>query len=130
MVGKIKFFAKEAMLRARYIMDKDCLFCKIVAGKIKTKPVFESDMVIAFADVNPVCDTHILIVPKRHIDSVLTIANKDAKELVDMHKAAQKIVGDMKLDAFKLAFNGGKFQHVPHLHMHLLAGEKIKWTKL
>ena len=47
-----------------------------------------------------------------------------------MYLAAGKIVTDKKLEAFRLAFNGGKNQHVPHLHMHLLAGSKIEWSKL
>lgn len=105
-------------------MDKDCLFCKIVAGEIKSKLVYESDKVLAFPDVNPIADIHILIIPKRHIDSVLSVSAADAGELVDMFGAARKIVEDMKIEGFKIVFNGGRRQHVPHMHMHLLAGKK------
>lgn len=122
--------AKEAILRAKYIMDKDCIFCKIVAGEIKTKPLYESETVLAFSDINPVSEVHLLIIPKRHIESVMTIDQEDAADVIDMHIAAQKLVSDMKLDAFRLAFNGGRFAHVPHLHMHLIAGKKIDWKKL
>lgn len=130
MLKKAKFLAKEATLRVRYIMDKDCIFCKIVAGEIKSKLLFESETVIAFFDINPVTDVHILIVPKKHISSVLTIEKADCGEIVDMFGVASKLASDMKLESFRLAFNAGKFQHVPHLHMHLLAGSKIEWKKL
>ncbi len=130
MIKKVKFLAKEAVLRARYIMDKDCIFCKIVAGEVKTKLLWESDMVLAIADVNPIADVHILIIPKRHIASVLTIKEDDGKELVEMYNAAAQLVEERKLSGFRLVFNGGKLQHVPHLHMHLTDGGKVDWKKL
>lgn len=130
MIKKAKFLAKEAVLKAKYIMGKDCLFCKIVAGEIKTESVLETDSVLAVNDINPVSDIHILIIPKWHIDSVLTIGSGQGKDLVNMFEAAKKIVEEKKLEAFRLSFNGGKFQHVPHLHMHLLAGRKMDWSKL
>ncbi|MBI2012755.1 HIT domain-containing protein [Candidatus Curtissbacteria bacterium] len=111
--------------------NKDCIFCKIVSGEITPKdPVYETQKSISFWDINPVTKTHILIVPKRHIESVMTVGKKDAVYLIDMFEVAQKIVGDKNLDAFRLAFNGGTYQHVPHLHMHLLAGGKVEWSKL
>lgn len=130
MIRKTKFLAKEAVLRVKYMTARDCIFCKIVNGKMPAKAVFEDDLVIAFPDVNPVSDVHILIIPKRHIESVLTVSGDDSKDIVAMYLAAQHIVEDKKLGAFRLAFNGGKHQHVPHLHMHLLSGSKIEWRKL
>lgn len=130
MIKKMKFFAKEAVLRARYIMEKDCIFCKIVAGEIKSKPIYEDEFVLAINDINPVADVHILIIPKRHIASALTIKEADGKELVAIFKAARELVEQKKLDGFRLVFNGGKLQHVPHLHMHLLAAGKVDWKKL
>lgn len=130
MIKKAKFIAKEVGLRMRYIMEKDCLFCKIVAGEIKNETVFETENVLAFFDVNPVSDIHILIIPKRHIDSVLTIVEENSKDLVEMYDAVRQIVEKKKIEAFRLTINGGKFQHVSHLHMHLLAGKKIDWNKL
>jgi histidine triad (HIT) family protein len=130
MIKKVKFIAKEAVLRVRYIMDKDCIFCKIVAGEVKTELLFEGGSVLAFEDANPVADVHILIIPKRHIASVLAIEEADGKELSQMYKAAADLIKERKLDAFRLIFNGGKLQHVPHLHMHLTAGRKVDWKKL
>ena len=73
---------------------------------------------------------HILIIPKRHINSVLELTTGDSDVVVEMYKAAQKLVSDRSIDAYRLVFNGGRFQHVPHLHMHLLAGGKVEWEKL
>jgi len=130
MLRRTKFVAKEAILRGKYFMARDCIFCKIVKKEIPSKAVFENDWVIAFPDINPVCDVHILIVPKRHIESVLAVSDTDGRDLAAMYKTAGKIVKDMGLSAFRVVFNGGKFQHVPHLHMHLLAGSKMDLGKL
>lgn len=130
MIKKAKFLAKEAQLRVKYIMEKDCIFCKMINGQSNANFVAETEKVVAFNDINPVSDVHILIVPKKHIESVLTIESDDGEYLVEMYGVAKKLILENKLDAFRLAFNGGKFQHVSHLHMHLLAGKKIEWKKL
>lgn len=130
MIKKAKFFAREAVLRTRYIMEKDCLFCKIVSGEIKTKLVLENKKVLAFYDVNPVADVHILVIPKRHIDSILTVDEKDSGDIIEMYLAVQQIVKKKNIDAFRLTINGGKHQHVGHLHLHLISGKKVDWKKL
>jgi len=110
--------------------SKDCLFCKMVSGELATKPVLETETIIAINDINPLANVHILIVPKKHIESIETIDTEDASWIIEMFKAAQKLVSERELESFRLAFNGGKYQHVPHLHMHLLAGGSVKWAKL
>jgi len=130
MVKKLKFYAREAALRVKYMTGKDCIFCKMVTGEIKTNPVFENENIIAIFDANPIAEVHILIIPKAHIESVLTVEKGDSGVIMEMFSAAQKIVNDRELKAFRLAFNGGAFQHVPHLHWHLVSGKSIKWSKL
>ena len=130
MLNKTKWLVKEAKLRIKYMVNKDCIFCKIARGEIATKLVLETESVIAFSDINPVASVHILIVPRRHIESVVTIKSEDASWIIDMFSVAKKIAKDMSLDAFRLAFNGGRYQHVLHLHMHLLAGGSVEWSKL
>lgn len=137
MIRQAKFFIRELIiiirevkLRVKYMTSKDCIFCKIISGEIPKEFVVQSDTTVAFEDINPVAETHILIVPKRHIESVGTIEENDGPNLVDMYKLAAKIVKDKNLEAFRLAFNGGRYQHVLHLHMHLLAGGKVEWSKL
>lgn len=130
MLNKAKFLVKEASLRLKYMQEKDCIFCKIVSGDVKSNIIYESDAVLAFPDVNPIAATHILIVPKKHIDSVMTIGKEESSDLTAIFEAAGQLVSKNSLESYRLAFNGGKFQHVPHLHMHLLAGKKIQWSKL
>lgn len=130
MLGKTKWLIKEAHLRFKYMTAKDCIFCQIVRGEIKSKPVLSTEKIIAVNDVNPLAQVHIVIFPKNHIESVLTVGEENATDLIGMFKAATQIVNEQKLEAFRLAFNGGRYQHIPHLHMHLLAGGSVKWGKL
>ena len=122
--------AKEAALRVKYMTSKDCLFCKIVGGETKSDIIYQDDKVIAFWDVNPIAATHILIVPKKHVESVLSVGSSNGTDLVAMFNAAAKVSKGKGIDSFRLSFNVGRFQHVPHLHMHLLAGGKVEWSKL
>lgn len=104
----------------------DCIFCRIIAGEISSNKRAESAEVLAFDDVSPSADTHILIVPKKHIGSFLEIKNDEIKIVLEMIETIQKLISQNNLqDGYKIAVNGGKYQHVPHLHWHLLAG-KIK----
>lgn len=130
MIKKTKFLIKEGHLRVKYLLMKDCIFCKIVKGEITSKPLLENKHVLAIFDINPVADLHILIFPKVHIDSVMTIGDSDGGVIIEMYKAAQKLILERKLDAYRLAFNGGKYQHIPHLHMHLISGKKVEWKNL
>ncbi len=130
MLKKARWAIKEAKLRVQYMTAKDCIFCKIIRGEIKSTPIYETDTVMAINDINPVAANHVLIFPKRHIDSVMTIKKGDGEALEEMFDAAQKLIAERKLDAFRLAFNGGRYQHIPHLHMHLVAGSTIKWSRL
>lgn len=130
MIDKAQWFIKELILRIKYMSAEDCIFCQIVRGEIKSKPILETEGILAINDINPVAPVHILIIPKNHIDSVLTVGEENGADLVGMFEAARILVGGLKLDSFRLAFNGGNYQHVPHLHMHLLAGGKVEWKKL
>lgn len=100
----------------------DCIFCKIVKGESSAEVVAENKSVIAFENIKPAADTHILIIPKKHIDNFI---NSELDDVIgEMSKIAQKIIVDRKLeDGYKIIFNGGKYQAIAHLHWHLLAGE-------
>src|SRR3990167_8309366 len=129
MLKKTKWLIKEAKLRAGYMVYKDCIFCKIAGGEIKSDFLANTANVVALFDINPVANVHILIVPKKHIESVSTIKLTDGADLVEMFDVADKIAKEKKLSEYRLSFNAGRFQHVAHLHMHLLAGSKIQWGK-
>ncbi len=108
----------------------DCIFCKIAAGEIG-KLVYEDDYVAAFDDLNPVAETHVLIVPKKHIASLNEI---DAEEHGAMAghalAAAAKIAAERGLkDGYRLVSNCGAHggQTVMHLHFHLVGGRAMGW---
>lgn len=130
MLKKAKWLAKEGALRIKYMTNKDCIFCKIVSGEAKSNIIYKDGKTIAFVDINPIAATHVLIVPKKHIESVLSVGESEGSDFVAMFNAAKEISKEKGIDSFRLSFNVGKFQHVPHMHMHLLAGNKIEWSKL
>ncbi len=106
----------------------DCIFCKISKKEIPSKLVFESDTMVAFPDINPAADTHILIVPKKHLDGVQDLNKEDGNLLADIFSVVNKLVTEYNLAklAYRVSVNGGKAQHVPHLHFHLLGGNLKK----
>lgn len=106
----------------------NCIFCKIIKKEISSKLVFESDSLIAFPDINPSADTHILIVPRKHIDKVQDLTTQDGELLSKIYQVANQLVSEYNLEGkqYRIVVNGGKAQHVPHLHFHLLGGNLKK----
>ncbi|MBE8953034.1 MAG: histidine triad nucleotide-binding protein [Quinella sp. 1Q7] len=110
----------------------DCIFCKIAAGEIPAQVVYQDDAVIAFRDLSPKAPVHVLIVPRKHIQSVAHFTAEDselaAHIFVDVvpKLAAELGVAD---GGFRLVMNTGKNggQSVNHLHVHLLGGRKMTW---
>lgn len=98
----------------------DCVFCKIVKGELPSSKVYEDEKTLVFKNIEPKAETHLLVVPKKHIQTFMDLGD----EINDLLIAAQKVVkkGGI-LDGYKLVINGGKYQFVPHFHLHLLAGE-------
>jgi histidine triad (HIT) family protein len=108
----------------------DCLFCKIAAGVIPVTRVYENDHVLAFPDINPQAPVHILIIPKRHINSLAQISATDAELLSELLFAANKVAQMQHLDnGFRVVINTGPDggQTVDHLHLHLLGGRHMHW---
>ena len=109
----------------------DCLFCKIVAGEIPCSKAYEDDTVLAFNDIDPQAPTHILIVPKKHFDSILELGAEDAALLSHMFEVANRLAGEKGFaqNGFRLVINTGKDggQSVPHLHLHLMGGRAFGW---
>lgn len=107
----------------------DCLFCKIIRRELPATIVHETDELVAFPDVNPSADTHILIVPKEHISGVQDLTDHQAGLLAKIYLTANELVRKNNLESnpYRIVVNGGKAQHVPHLHFHLLGGQ---WKKM
>ncbi len=109
----------------------DCIFCKIVAGEIPSDILYQDEEVIAFRDINPIAPTHLLIVSKKHIPSLLHLTDAEAPLVGHMVKVANQLAREHGVaeSGYRLAINCGKEggQLVPHLHMHLLGGRVLKW---
>lgn len=107
---------------------KDCLFCQIVEKKLPAKIVKETDNLLAFPDIDPETELHLLIVPKEHINGVSDLNEHHGSLLVEIYKIANSLVKEYNLEnsLYRIRVNGGKAQHVPHIHFHLLGGNYIK----
>lgn len=108
-------------------MEEDCVFCKIVEGKIPSTKVYEDDEVLAFKDINPIAPIHILIIPKKHIKS-LTELNDD-KLLAHIFKVIKDVAKSQGVEekGYRVITNIGEDggQAVKHLHFHVIGGKKL-----
>ncbi|MDO8954497.1 MAG: histidine triad nucleotide-binding protein [Gammaproteobacteria bacterium] len=105
--------------------DSDCLFCKMVKGEVPVKKVYEDDLFLAFDDIHPKAKTHVLVIPKRHIESLTHLEEQDADLIAKLTLSLPRIAQQLGLkDGFRTVINTGKGggQEVFHLHYHLLAG--------
>ena len=113
------------------MVDSACLFCRIVTGEIPSEIVRESDRVVAFRDVNPQAPTHILLIPKEHLESVAELSAHHADTLADIMQAATQLAGAEGIadSGWRLVTNVGPDggQTVYHLHFHLLGGRQMTW---
>ena len=108
----------------------DCLFCKIIAGQIPSKKVYEDDKVYVFEDITPRAPTHVLIVPKRHISGLKDAQPEDAEIIGYSHLIAAKIARERGIEhSYRTVYNvgPGSGQSVFHLHLHLLGGRDLTW---
>lgn len=113
----------------------DCIFCRIVAGEIPATIVHDDESVLAFRDVQPVAPVHVLVVPRRHVASLLELAAADPAGVVagrllavaaDVARAEGLAAGDR---GFRVVTNTGREggQSVDHLHFHVLGGRALGW---
>jgi histidine triad (HIT) family protein len=109
----------------------DCLFCRIVAGEVPSDEVASSEHTYAFRDINPALPTHVLVVPREHIESADTVRPEHAAVLAEMFDTAQRVARSEGLSGrgYRLVFNVGKdaLNSVPHLHLHVLGGRAMEW---
>jgi len=107
----------------------DCIFCKIINKEMVTTFVYEDDKFVAFSDINPVAPLHLLIIPKKHIESINHLEEKDKELIGELFLTAQKIAKEQKVDqtGYRLSINVGKDagQTVNHLHLHLLGKKEL-----
>jgi len=111
--------------------DPNCVFCKIVAGSIPSKKVYEDEQVLAFHDIHPWAPVHVLVIPKEHVASLADVDDGHAPVLGRMLALAPKLMRDLGVkNGFRTVVNTGPDggQEVYHLHMHVYGGPR-PWAK-
>ena len=98
---------------------------EVLSGKTSVEKVFETENVLAYHHTRPFWETHIVVIPKMHVDSLLTVEKELLEELLDVVKTvAAKVMGET--GAARVLTNLGHYQDSKHLHFHVSSGEKIR----
>ncbi|MBI2060766.1 MAG: histidine triad nucleotide-binding protein [Nitrospirae bacterium] len=111
--------------------NQDCIFCKVIRGEMKTEIQYQDEHVVAIKDIRPQAPVHLLLVPKRHISTLLSVKDSDQALLSHIFQTANEIArkGGFADNGFRIVINcnpnGG--QTVYHLHVHLLGGRFMTW---
>lgn len=108
----------------------DCLFCKIAAGEIPSKKIYEDEQVYVFEDIAPTAPIHYLVIPKEHISKLDEVTAENSGVIAHIYEVIAKLAKDLELkDGFRVVSNCGESagQSVFHIHFHLLAGRPFTW---
>ncbi len=109
----------------------DCLFCGVIKGDVKGSIVYQDNSVVAFKDINPKAPVHLLIVPRKHIVTLLDLQQEDKSLIGDIFSVANQLAKDQGIakDGFRVVVNcgAGAGQSVFHIHFHLLGGRPMTW---
>lgn len=108
----------------------DCIFCKLALGEIKTDMVYEDESIACFKDANPVAPVHLLVVPKKHIESLNQLNEEDLELMGHIMLKIKDIAKDIGLEnGYRIIINTGEDgqQTVKHLHVHIIGKRKMTW---
>ena len=108
----------------------DCIFCKIANHEIPTEPVYEDDRIIAFNDLEPQAPVHVLVIPKKHVESLDDVSTEDRDLMGHIMVKIQDIAKAAGIEnGYRVVSNNGEnaFQTVKHLHLHVLGNRKLTW---
>lgn len=109
----------------------DCLFCKIIAGEIPSKKIYEDDRCYAFYDISPQAPTHFLVIPKTHIKDANALNDENASVVGHIYAVIAKIAKELNIadSGYRIVNNCGENgqQTVGHLHFHVLGGRMMTW---
>lgn len=106
----------------------NCIFCKIINGEIPSKIAYEDEMIFAFHDINPQAPTHILVIPKLHIDSIDKVDESNSRYVAHIFTKIPEIAKSAGLvNGYRVISNCGEHacQSVKHLHFHILGGAQL-----
>ena len=108
---------------------EDCIFCKIIKKEIPSNIVYEDEEILAFRDINPVAPVHILVIPKKHIESLVHLNKEDEALVGRIYTVINKIAKQEGINekGFRVVVNCGEDggQEVKHLHFHIIGGKKL-----
>jgi len=109
--------------------SEDCIFCKIVAGDLPGDVVGETEHSVAFRDVMPQAPTHVLVVPRSHLENAAAVAEAEPATLADMFLLARTVADQEGLEGYRAVFNTGAAaqQTVFHAHLHVVGGRPFTW---
>lgn len=110
-------------------MNISCLFCNFASGAIPVDLLFSNETVFAISDINPQAPTHILVIPRLHVENATELARSAPDVLADLFSAVQNLVAEKELSGYRMVFNTGESagQSVFHAHLHLLSGRPFAW---
>ena len=109
--------------------DENCLFCRIIAGDIPGEFVHQDDRCVVIRDINPQAPTHVLVIPREHLESLDDASQKDEAMLGHLLRVGARVANDSGNEAYRTVINtgAGAGQSVFHLHVHVLAGRAQSW---
>ncbi len=111
-------------------MATDCIFCRIANGDVPSEIVYQDDLVVAFPDIRPAAPVHLLIMPRKHIESAADLDEGDAPLAGHLVAVASRLAREAGVSesGYRLVVNSGPDggQVVPHLHVHLLGGRQMR----
>ncbi len=105
----------------------DCIFCKIVAGEIPSKKVYEDDQVLAFYDIEPKAPVHFLVIPKEHLSGCRAVTAENSVLVARIFEVIARITAELGIEDYRVVTNNGvgAGQTVHHLHFHVLGGRVL-----
>jgi histidine triad (HIT) family protein len=110
-------------------VSNDCLFCRIAARELDTDLVYEDEQAVAFNDINPQAPTHVLVVPRRHIERLSDLTADDKDLMGHLANVAANVARKRGLNDYRVVINCGEGagQSIWHIHLHLLGGRPLRW---
>ncbi len=109
----------------------ECIFCRIAEKKLPSKILYEDQISLAFEDINPQAPVHVLVIPKKHISTVLELKKEDQELIGHLFLVASRIATEKGIAerGFRLVLNCNREagQTVFHIHLHLLGGRPMHW---
>ncbi len=109
--------------------EENCLFCKIITGEISGEFVHQDERCVVIRDIDPQAPTHVLVIPREHLESLDDASQKDEALLGHLLRVGARVANDLGNEAYRTVINTGEGagQSVFHLHAHVLAGRPMNW---